>query len=180
MEQEKTYTETELRNEIKKLVKTDLTFLKVVPFIVVFVSALLFAMMLLTGRTFKVTDTIIFGSVVFFYVLIGSFWRRAIKSVDAESDSLVDLAQKLKKCKKWNLIFNCSMPLALIFVLISNDMLDNKSYTWSWYYVVVILVFGILFIFNKMVFGSSMKQKYDGLIAKLSLQGDKQTVEITG
>ena len=72
------------------------------------------------------------------------------------------------------------MPLALIFVLISNDMLDNKSYTWSWYYVVVILVFGILFIFNKMVFESSMKQKYDGLIAKLSLQGDKQTVEITG
>lgn len=180
MEQEKTYTETELRNEIKKLVKTDLTFLKVVPFIVVFVSASLFAMMLLTGRTFKVTDTIIFGSVVFFYVLIGSFWRRAIKSVDAESDSLVDLAQKLKKCKKWNLIFNCSMPLALIFVLISNDMLDNKSYTWSWYYVVVILVFGILFIFNKMVFESSMKQKYDGLIAKLSLRGDKQTVEITG
>lgn len=66
MEQEKTYTETELRNEVAKLVKSELTSIKMVTFFLIPIAVALIVLLYLTRDFFQVTDLIAFGIVIVF------------------------------------------------------------------------------------------------------------------
>lgn len=166
MEQEKTNTESELRNEVKKLVKTDLTGTKFVLYVglpILIVSiALLFA-----SDFFKDTIMIALSIAIVCAIIIVLIWHRKLKAVDAEKDSCADLAKKLKSVRQWNWIYNCSTPLFCLFVLVFSSIFEFESISWHWTFIVAMLVFVALFFFIWKVFESSMKQKYNGLIASL-------------
>lgn len=166
MEQEKAYMETELRNEVKKLEKTDLTGTKVVLYvgfpILIASLALLFA-----SDFFKETIMIALSIAIACAIIIVLIWQRNLKAVDAEKDSCADLAKKLKKVRQWNWIYNCAMPLFCLFVLALSSIFEFENISWHWTFIVAILVFVALFFFIWKVFESSMKQKYDDLIANL-------------
>lgn len=166
MEKEKTYTELELRNEVKKLVKTDLTGTKVVLFvslpILIASLALLFA-----SDFFKDSIMIALSIAIACAIIIVLIWHLNLKAVDAEKDFCADLAKKLKNVRRWNWIYNCSTPLFCLFVLVLSSIFEFENISWHWTFIVAILVFVALFFFIWKVFESSMKQKYDGLIANL-------------
>ena len=167
MEQEKTYTETELRKEVEKMVKTDLTGNRIALFVMLPILIVALALVYFAADIFKSSDMIAFGVAAVFFLGVGLLWHGILKSVNAEKDSLTDLAQKLKTVKKWNSVLSCSAPLACIFVLIFRDVLEMKDFAWHWIFVAVMLVIAALFFFSWKIVGSSMKQKYDSLIARL-------------
>ena len=167
MEQEKTYTETELRNEVAKLVKSDLTGNRIALFVMFPILVVAFALLYFAAGLFKTSDMIAFGIAAAYFFCVGLLWYGILKSVNAEKDSLADLAQKLKTSKRWNLILSCSAPLVCIFVLIFSDVLEMEDFAWHWIFVAAMLVIVALFFFSWKIAGSSMKQKYDGLISRL-------------
>ena len=167
MEQEKTCTETELRNEVAKLVKTDLTGIRITLFVMLPILVVAFALLYFAAGLFKTSDMIAIGIAVVFFFVSGLLWHGILKSVNAEKDSLADLARKLETAKKWNSILCCSAPLVCVFVLIFADVLEMEDFAWHWIFVAVMLVIVALFFFSWKIVKSSMKQKFDGLIAKL-------------
>lgn len=167
MEQEKTYTETELRNEVAKLVKSDLTGNRIALFVMlpILVAALVLAHF--AADIFETSDMIAFGVAIVYSLGAGLIWLGILKSVNAEKDSFAELARKLKTSKRWNSILSCSAPLVCIFVLIFSDVFEMEDFAWHWIFVAVMLVIVALFFFSWKIVGSSVKQKYDGLIARL-------------
>ena len=96
MEQEKTYTETELRNEVAKLVKSELTSVKMVTFFLIPIAVALIVLLYLTRDFFQVTDLIAFGIVIVFSFVVMSLCRSNLKPIDAAHDSFGDMAQRYK------------------------------------------------------------------------------------
>ena len=169
MEQEKTYTETELRNEVKKLVKTDLTGTKVVIYMLLPIFVLFVLLFVVKGSS-KINSFIVVVSFLVYFIAIVLLWQRNLKSIFVDNDSFADLAQKLKKVKHWNRFYACSLPSGCLAAPIFKDILDileKESVTWDWVSVVVVLVVAVLVFLCWKFVGGSMKQKYDGLIANL-------------
>ena len=167
MEQEKTYTETELRKEVEKLVKTDLTGNRIAFFVMLPILTVSFAVLYFAAGLFKSSDMIALAVAIVFFFVAGLLWHGILKSVNAEKDPFSDLAQKLKTAKRWNSILSCMAPLACIFVLVFGDALEMEEIAWHWFFVAVMLVFAALLFFSWKIVKNSMKQKYDDLIARL-------------
>ena len=167
MEQEKTYTETELRNEVAKLVKSELTSIKMVTFFLIPIVVALIVLLYLTRDFFQVTDLIAFGIVIVFSFVVMSLCRSNLKPIDAAHDSFGDMAQRLKKVRRCEFVNNCVMPFAWLFVILFSDIVELEKITWHWGFILAMLILAAVLFFIWKVTDSSMKQKFDGLIARL-------------
>ena len=89
MEQEKTCTETELRNEVAKLVKTDLTGIRITLFVMLPILVVAFALLYFAAGLFKTSDIIAIGIAVVFFFVSGLLWHGILKSVCCKENFLI-------------------------------------------------------------------------------------------
>ena len=59
------------------------------------------------------------------------------------------------------------MPFAWLFVILFSDIVEMEKITWHWGFILAMLVLAAVLFFIWKVTDSSMKQKFDGLIARL-------------